>query len=105
MAVQTIGMIGMIVLVVLIFLRVPVGVAMVLVGFFGYVSIDGWKRALSVLGQAPYDVAAGYTLSVVPLFIVMGDLALRAGMSARAAVAAFRNRRLFMIFWIIEKLY
>ena len=59
-----------------------------LVGFFGYASIDGWWRAFSVLGQAPYDVAAGYTLSVIPLFIVMGDIALRAGMSAKLYDAA-----------------
>jgi C4-dicarboxylate transporter DctM subunit len=78
-----IGLAGMAALIVLIFLRVPVGVAMGLVGFFGYAAIDGWGRALSVLGQAPFDVATGYTLTVVPLFIVMGDLALRAGMSAK----------------------
>ena len=83
-----IGLAGMAALIVLIFLRVPVGVAMGLVGFFGYAAIDGWGRALSVLGQAPFDVATGYTLTVVPLFIVMGDLALRAGMSAKLYDAA-----------------
>jgi tripartite ATP-independent transporter DctM subunit len=88
MANGTIGMIGMGALLALIFLRVPVGIAMGLVGFFGYAAIDGWSRALSVLGQAPFDVASGYTLSVVPLFIVMGDLALRSGMSAKLYDAA-----------------
>lgn len=83
-----IGLAGMAALIVLIFLRVPVGVAMGLVGFFGYAAIDGWGRALSVLGQAPFDVATGYTLTVVPLFIVMGELALRAGMSAKLYDAA-----------------
>jgi tripartite ATP-independent transporter DctM subunit len=70
-------------LVALIFLRVPVGIAMGLVGFLGYAAIDGWSRAMSVLGQAPFDVASGYTLSVVPLFILMGDVALRTGMSSK----------------------
>jgi tripartite ATP-independent transporter DctM subunit len=96
MANSTIGMVGMGALLVLIFLRVPVGIAMGLVGFFGYAAIDGWSRALSVLGQAPFDVASGYTLSVVPLFIVMGDLALRSGMSAKlydAARAMFLGAR------------
>ncbi len=88
MDVQTIGLIGMGALLALIFLRVPVGIAMGLVGFFGYASIDGWTRALTVLGQAPYDVAANYSLSVIPLFIVMGDVALRAGMSAKLYDAA-----------------
>ena len=88
MGVHGIGLIGMGALLVLIFLRVPVGISMGLVGFFGYAAIDGWKRALSVLGQAPYDVASGYALSVVPLFIVMGDIALRAGLSAKLYDAA-----------------
>jgi tripartite ATP-independent transporter DctM subunit len=88
MAPGAIGLAGMTALVALIFLRVPVGVAMGLVGFFGYAAIDGWGRALSVLGQAPFDVATGYTLTVVPLFIVMGELALRAGMSAKLYDAA-----------------
>lgn len=85
---HSIGLIGMAALLVLIFLRVPVGIAMGLVGFFGYAAIDGWGRALIVLGQAPYDVATSYSLSVIPLFIVMGDLALRGGMSAKLYDAA-----------------
>ncbi len=88
MDVQTIGLIGMGALLVLIFLRVPVGIAMGLTGFFGYAAIDGWKRAFAVLGQSPYDITANYTLSVIPLFIVMGDVALRAGMSAKLYDAA-----------------
>ena len=89
MAVQTIGMIGMGVLIVLIFLRVPVGVAMGLVGFFGYASIDGWRRALSDARAGALRRCRGlYALRCVPLFIVMGDLALRAGMSAKLYRAA-----------------
>ena len=80
MSVQLIGLIGICVLLVMIFVRVPVGIAMGLVGLLGYASIDGLGRALRVLGQAPFDIASGYTLSVVPLFILMGDLALRSGM-------------------------
>ena len=88
MTVQTIGLLGIAALLVLIFARVPVGVAMGLVGFLGYVSLDGWQRALRVLGQTPYDIGTTYTLSVVPLFVLMGDLALRSGMSAKLFGAA-----------------
>jgi C4-dicarboxylate transporter, DctM subunit len=80
--IQTIGLIGMAALVALIFLRVPVAIAMGLVGFFGYAAVDGFPKALRVLGQSPFDIATGYTLSVVPLFILMGDFAMRSGMSA-----------------------
>lgn len=88
MSVQFIGLLGIAALLCLIFARVPVGVAMGLVGFLGYASIDGWDRALRVLGQTPYDISSTYSLSVVPLFVLMGDLALRSGMSAKLYGAA-----------------
>lgn len=93
MSVAAIGVIGMVVLVMLIFLRVPVAIAMGLVGLIGYAAINGWDRAMTVLGQAPFDIASAYTLSQVPLFILMGDLAMQSGMSARLFQAA---RSLFL---------
>lgn len=88
MSIEAIGLLGIVALLTLIFLRVPVGIAMGIVGFFGYAAIDGLDRALRVLGQTPYDVSSGYTLSVVPLFILMGELAMRSGMSARLYTSA-----------------
>src|ERR1044071_4813685 len=55
----------------LLLLRVPVWVALVLVGFFGNVALSGWQSAFALAGTAPFDVASSYTLSVVPLFILM----------------------------------
>jgi C4-dicarboxylate transporter DctM subunit len=83
MNIQSIGLLGMVILVVLVFLRVPVAMAMGLVGFFGYASINGWANAMTVLGQVPFDMASNYTLAQIPLFIIMGDLAMHSGMSAR----------------------
>ncbi|SFK23772.1 TRAP transporter large permease [Celeribacter neptunius] len=83
MTVQLIGQLGMLALICLVFLRVPVAVAMGLVGFFGYAAINGFSNALQVTGQVPYDVATHYTLSQLPLFVLMGDLAVRSGMSSR----------------------
>ena len=96
MAVQTIGLIGMGCLITLIFLRVPVGVAMGLVGLCGYAAVDGWDKAFRVFGQVPFDVATNYNLSVVPMFILMGEVATRSGISAqlyRAAKAVFAGVR------------
>ncbi len=96
MTVQTIGLIGMGVLVSLIFLRVPVGVAMGLVGLCGYAAVDGWGKAFTVFGQVPFDVATNYSLSVVPMFVFMGELATQSGMSSqlyRAAKAIFAGSR------------
>lgn len=92
----TIGLIGLTAMIVLIFVRVPVAIAMGLVGFAGYVALNGLSKALIILGQVPFDIGTGYALSVVPLFILMGDLATRGGMSARlyeAARASFVGRR------------
>ncbi|MHC0052470.1 TRAP transporter large permease [Actibacterium sp. D379-3] len=88
MSVQMIGQLGMLALIALVFLRVPVAVAMGLVGFVGYALINGTQSALEVTGHVPYDIATNYTLSQLPLFVLMGDLAVRSGMSARLYSAA-----------------
>lgn len=89
-------MLGMAALVALILLRIPVGVALGLVGFVGYASVNGWSNAATVLGQVPIDVASNYTFSQIPLFILMGELAMHSGLSARlfdAARVAFSGVR------------
>ncbi|GEO87062.1 MULTISPECIES: TRAP transporter large permease [Alphaproteobacteria] len=83
MSVQVIGQVGMLALIFFVFIRIPVAVAMGLVGFGGYSLINGVDRALQVAGQVPYDIATNYTLSQLPLFVLMGDLAVRSGMSGR----------------------
>src|ERR671918_2088463 len=83
-----IGRLGVLALLVVLFLRVPIGVALALVGVCGYAAIDGWRRALTVLGSVPFELASAYSLSVVPLFILMGAVATRAGMSRELFAAA-----------------
>ena len=68
---QLAGILGIVALVVLIFLRIPVGISLIFVGFFGYVGIEGWARAATILGTTPFNIAGGYSLSVVPLFVLM----------------------------------
>jgi tripartite ATP-independent transporter DctM subunit len=92
-----IGSIGVIVLLVLLFLRLPIGVALALVGFVGYAAIDHWHTSLAMVGSVPFELASAYSLSVVPLFILMGAVASRAGMSrelfdaANAIFSGFRG--------------
>lgn len=83
MSPQIIGLLGMFALLVLIFVRVPVAVALGVVGFVGYAAIEGWYRALLMLGNTPFEIASNYALSVVPLFILMGALASESGMSSK----------------------
>jgi C4-dicarboxylate transporter, DctM subunit len=92
-----IGSLGVLALLVVLFLRLPIGVALALVGISGYAAIDGWRKALTVLGSVPFELASAYSLSVVPLFILMGAVASRAGMSrelfdaANAIFSGFRG--------------
>ncbi len=74
----------------------PVGVALGVSGTLGYAALDGWHRAFLVLGRTPYDLASAYSLSVLPLFILMGVVASRSGMARelfQAANALFSGRR------------
>jgi tripartite ATP-independent transporter DctM subunit len=83
-----IGLAGVAALLAVLFVRVPIGVALVLVGVGGYAAMDGWRTALTMLGTVPFELASAYSLSVVPLFILMGAIAARAGMSRELFHAA-----------------
>ena len=97
MSPSLIGAGGVVVLFALLLLRVPVWIALVLVGFFGNVLVNGWPAAFALAGTAPFDVASSYTLSVVPLFILMGEVASGSRLSgelfnaARVILSGFRG--------------
>jgi tripartite ATP-independent transporter DctM subunit len=93
---ESIGLVGMAVLVAMILTRIPVAVALALVGVTGYAALEGWQKAFVVLGGVPLELGSGYALSVVPLFALMGALATTAGLSSdlfRAANVAFAGLR------------
>jgi tripartite ATP-independent transporter DctM subunit len=79
---------GFAVMLVLIALRAPVGLAMLLVGMGGYVHILDWMALGNYLKTTPYHLFANYTLSVIPLFILMGALAERGGLARDLFAAA-----------------
>ena len=87
-----VGVIGLLILIALIALRMPIGYAMILVGAGGIVSLNGPNILLSQLKTLAYGQFSIYDLSVVPMFILMGALATRTGLSRdlfRAANAWF----------------
>ena len=75
------------VMVVMLALRIPIAIAMLVCGAAGYVALSGWVPLLAYLKSAPYASLSSYSLSVVPLFLMMGHLATHSGMS-RALFAA-----------------
>jgi C4-dicarboxylate transporter, DctM subunit len=77
-------------------LRVPLAVAMGLVGFVGLGLLRGWPPTMANAAQVVYDTGFAYTLSVVPLFILMGNFVARAGLANelfRAAYAFIGHKR------------
>lgn len=71
----TIGYIGIGLLIVLLFSGIHIGVVMGVIGFLGIACISGWAAGLIVLKTVPFTTFANYSMSVVPLFILMGDFA------------------------------
>jgi C4-dicarboxylate transporter DctM subunit len=72
---------GFAALFVLMLIRVPIGIAMALVGVGGFAAITGWGPALNLLATSPVRTATDYNLSLIPMFILMGVLATASGMS------------------------
>jgi tripartite ATP-independent transporter DctM subunit len=87
-SVGAIGILGIAVLLAAILARMPIGLALATVGFLGYAAADSWSNALTMVGNVPFDLARAYSLSVVPLFILMGAVASRAAMSRELFEAA-----------------
>lgn len=81
MSYMGVGVFCILLMVILILLGFNIGMTMFAVGFFGLVYISGWKVALSAFKTIPYTQASNYTLVVIPLFILMGQAAYKAGIS------------------------
>lgn len=85
------GLVGLTVMMVIAFLRVPIAYAMAIVGIVGYAYMRDWNWAVAfAMTQTKlYETGRSYTLSVVPLFILMGNFVTRAGMSQELFRAAY----------------
>lgn len=75
-------------LLILLAARLPIGIAMLSTGAAGYVTLAGWEPLLNHLKTLAYGRYSNYDLSVVPLFLLMGHLATRGGLSKSLFVAA-----------------
>ena len=75
------GVLMFAVLVLLLVLRMPIAVAMLVTGMVGYVMLSGWEPLINYLKTGPYYRVSSYSLSVIPLFLLMGQFAMHAGLS------------------------
>ncbi|MGE5146653.1 MAG: TRAP transporter large permease, partial [Candidatus Eiseniibacteriota bacterium] len=71
---MTLSLIGFAVLLLLLFLGIPIALGMVLVGFVGFAVVVGFDPAMAMTGQIAYETSLSYSLSVLPLFVLMGNL-------------------------------
>lgn len=80
-------------LLVLIGIRIPIGLALGLVSFAGAACILPMKATVSLMLRIPYEFAASWEFSSVPLFLLMGTIAYRSGMTDALFLAAEKNLR------------
>ena len=73
------GIIGIIILLALMFVGMPIGFAMLLVGSVGFMFIVRLSGALHILASVPYGIISNYDYCVLPLFLLMGTIILNAG--------------------------
>jgi C4-dicarboxylate transporter DctM subunit len=85
---DAVAVIGFVVLFVLMLLRVPVGMAMGLVGVVGYSYIAGTGPALKLIGQTSMRTVTDYTFGVIPMFMLMGAFVSVSGVSRELFRAA-----------------
>jgi C4-dicarboxylate transporter DctM subunit len=79
----TTGLLGFVVLVVLMLARIPVGFVMTIVGFVGFGLLTSWNASLNLLAKDFFSVFGSYNLTVIPLFVLMGQIAHYTGISGR----------------------
>jgi C4-dicarboxylate transporter DctM subunit len=77
------GLVGFLILVVLMFARIPVGFVMTIVGLLGFGFLTSWSASLNLIARDFFSVLSSYSLTVIPLFIFMGQVAHYAGISGR----------------------
>ena len=88
MSLLTCGLVGIALLILFLVMGVPVGISMIASGFIGTVLASGVDVGLSIVQLVPFGKTADFTMLVVPLFLFMGELAFRAGLSDEAYYAA-----------------
>jgi tripartite ATP-independent transporter DctM subunit len=86
----TIGILGLAVVLVLFLTGIELGFAMAIIGFLGFSYIVSWKAGVNLLAKDFFDVFSSYGFTVIPLFVLMGQIAFNAGIAKRLYDSAFK---------------
>jgi len=85
-----VGIVGLAVVLTLFLTGIELGFAMALVGFVGFGYIVSYSAALNLLAKDIFDVFASYGFTVIPLFVLMGQIAFNAGIAKRLFDASYK---------------
>lgn len=89
MSLTQIGILGIIILIIFLFSNMPVGFVMGLVGLGGFIYVKGLGPGLNLLASDVFEIFSSYGLTVIPLFVLMGQLSFQSGISRRLFEAAY----------------
>jgi len=84
------GIVGLSVVLFLFLTGIELGFAMAIVGFLGFSYITSFKAGLNLLAKDIFDVFANYGFTVIPLFVLMGQVAFNAGIARRLYDSAYK---------------
>lgn len=84
------GIIGIVLMIAIFFSRMPIAYVMAIVGFLGFSYLTGFHAGFKLLSRDIYDVYSSYGLIVIPLFVLMGQIAFNAGISQRLYSVAYK---------------
>lgn len=90
MSPEVAGIVGIILLVAFFIIRMPIAFSMAFVGFIGFSYVSSLKAGLAILPRSIFEQLTSYSLSAIPMFILMGYYAFSAGLGSRLYEAAYR---------------
>jgi len=85
-----VGLLGLAVVLVLFLTGIELGFAMALIGFLGFGYLVSFKAGLNLLAKDIFDVFSSYGFTVIPLFVLMGQVAFNAGIARRLYDASYK---------------
>jgi len=90
MSSEVAGILGIAVLVAFFIIRMPIAFSMAFVGFLGFSYVTSLKTGLAVLPRDIFEQLTSYSISAIPMFILMGYYAFSAGLGSRLYDAAYK---------------
>jgi tripartite ATP-independent transporter DctM subunit len=84
------GIVALMILLMLFLTGIELGFAMAIIGFIGFGILKGFSSAFNLVAVDTYDVLTSYSLTVIPLFVLMGQIAFNAGIAKRLYAAAYK---------------